>query len=329
MPTRRLPNSDATLTVALQRAHTKLQPMPAADRPVSAPTVDALHLFLTTSGTNWPQLQVDASVALVAQGAATRSYQAAFAKGVMYVSHFVQVLNLAITRGELPVEVRAYYGLDLNDTTIPPLTADADLQLWGPRLIAGEAARVAAGGTPMQFPSITDVESRYTTFVTAGETARTAQAEYQRRLDLIAAQRPEAERLVNEVWDDIENHYRREETSARRRLCRAFGVVYVALPDDKSFDGLLAPGASAVVVQRVLGPETRLRLRNESPAAKIRLCAAATDHAPCPDEVGIALVPGEERDFTRAELGPAGNSYLTVTNLTADAEAHWELTVLG
>lgn len=329
MPYRRLPNSDAATTVALQRADHKLQTMPAADRPVAAATVAALHLFLTAPATSWPQLQTDASVALAAQGAASRAYQEAFAKGVMYVSHFVQVLNLAIARGELPAEARAYYGLDLSDTTVPSLDADADLQLWGPRLIAGEAARVAAGGVPMQFPSIAAVETHYQAFITAGETARTAQGEYQRRLDLIAAQRPEAERLVTEVWDDVENYYRREETSAKRRLCRAFGVVYVGLPDDKAFDGILTPGASAVVVQRVLAPEVRLRVRNDSTEAKLRLCAAPTDNSPCPDDTGIALGPGEEHDVTRAELGPAGHTYLTVTNLTADADATWEVELLG
>ena len=45
-------------------------------------------------------------------------------KARLYVSHFMRVVNMAIMRGELPAETRTYYGLAVEEQTVPSFKSD-------------------------------------------------------------------------------------------------------------------------------------------------------------------------------------------------------------
>ena len=52
-------------------------------------------------------------------------------KARLYVSHFIQVLNFCIARGEMKPAIRSYYGLEEKSSKVPPLLTEQDLLFWG------------------------------------------------------------------------------------------------------------------------------------------------------------------------------------------------------
>ena len=76
-------------------------------------------------------------------------------KARLYISHFIQVLNFCIARGELKPSARTFYGLDENSSKVPSLLTEQDLLQWGEKIIAGEQNRISnGGGNPIYCPSI-------------------------------------------------------------------------------------------------------------------------------------------------------------------------------
>ena len=59
----------------------------------------------------------------------------------MYISHFIQVLNLAAIRGEIKKGQKELYKLDPNNHTLPDLSTEENLITWGQNIIEGEQAR--------------------------------------------------------------------------------------------------------------------------------------------------------------------------------------------
>ena len=52
-------------------------------------------------------------------------------KARLYLTHFIRVMNMAIFRGDLPAESRAFYGLATNESTVPSLNTENELISWG------------------------------------------------------------------------------------------------------------------------------------------------------------------------------------------------------
>ena len=65
---------------------------------------------------------------------------------------------MAILRGELPAETRAYFGLATDESTVPSLNTENDLMSWGRRIIEGEEFRIKKGGSPITNPTIAVVK---------------------------------------------------------------------------------------------------------------------------------------------------------------------------
>ena len=65
----------------------------------------------------------------------------------LYISHFIQVLNLAVLRDEIkPVHKELY---DLPEANVvPDLLSEAALVEWGRKIIEGEQRRTSQGGSP-------------------------------------------------------------------------------------------------------------------------------------------------------------------------------------
>ena len=134
----------------------------------------------------------------------------------MFISHFFQSLNFAIQRC---AETQAkgfdegslkYYATELTTGTTPPLYSDENVALWGKSVIDGEAERVAAGGTPMENPSATEVKVQYDNFV--------------EKLQIVQKEKGE----LDEAVAYLEYHYRKEPASSRRRKLRTYGVRYAS-----------------------------------------------------------------------------------------------------
>ena len=62
---------------------------------------------------------------------ANKQYRKVVQNARMYISHFIQVLNLAVIRGEIKAEQKELYGLDPNNHIVPDLSSEEDLLVWG------------------------------------------------------------------------------------------------------------------------------------------------------------------------------------------------------
>ncbi|MDR1415045.1 MAG: hypothetical protein LBI96_04455, partial [Odoribacteraceae bacterium] len=149
-------------------------------------------------------------------------------KARLYISHFLQVLNLTILRGELKPAARAYYGLPETDARLPPLVAEQDLVAWGEKLIHGEQERTLRGGTPIYSPSIALVRVNFEKFKQASIAQKQFQQSAARYSAELARYRADADALVLDLWNDIEKSFDNiPDENQRRARCEQYGITYV------------------------------------------------------------------------------------------------------
>jgi hypothetical protein len=229
MPFRMLPNTDATRIAALDAAATKAATVPEADRPYPS----AVQAQLTSLGPNFKQQATEAGTALSEQGVATSQATLDFLALQAVVSHFFQVFNLAVGRGVIPREARAHYQLDISSAALPDLITQADVLLWAGRIATGEAARVAtAGAVPMAMPSADEVATAATAYDTSARTQTEKKDAYDDEQGEVAALRPDADKLIRDIWDYVEFAHRAEPGPGKRRKAREWGVTYLTRPGE-------------------------------------------------------------------------------------------------
>jgi len=229
MPFRQLPSSDPTRTKALTGAFAKLGNVPPAAILITPQTATALGTFLP----QWQKEVSERSDALGLQTSSTALLDAAGAKLRTIVSHFIQVFQLGVVRGVFSPSGRASYGLSLNEETVPDLDAEPDLLLWADHVIQGEPRRIAAFAEPaMAMPSAADVQAAltaYNTQLALQTAAKDALESEQADVNLL---RPEADRIILDVWDEVEFALRRLEPPTLRRRAREWGVFYALRPGE-------------------------------------------------------------------------------------------------
>ena len=101
------------------------------------------------------------------QNKKSKEYNEIIRKARLYLTHFIRVMNMAIFRGDLPAETRAFYGLATNESTVPSLNTENELISWGKRIIEGEEFRIRKGGSPITNPTIAVVKVRFENFIEA------------------------------------------------------------------------------------------------------------------------------------------------------------------
>ncbi len=221
---RKLPGSDVTRNKALAKAKAKNDGMPVAHRFLTPTTSARLNtiqpLFKTATQNRGNSLaaQVDATI-----GVAQSFYSAK-----KWVSHFFQVFNLGIVRKKYLQQHRPYYQLDASSDKLPPLGTYQDVALWGERIETGDAARIAAGGAPMENPSAIEVKAVVDDFITKNNDQSARKDSYDQQQEAVAALHDEVDKVIKKVWDEVATFYNEEENSSRRRKCREWGVVYVS-----------------------------------------------------------------------------------------------------
>lgn len=147
-------------------------------------------------------------------------------------SHFFQVLDLAIDRGDFDASVREYHGRDINVPGVPALTSYDDVIFWAGKIATGEAQRAIDEGatfTAFTNPTPAQVAAAHTAFAAA----RAAQAGPKESLTL-AQQAVEAiipgatgiDPLILDLYDETEHTYRHLGEGAMRDLCREWGIIY-------------------------------------------------------------------------------------------------------
>ena len=228
MPSLNRPNSDNTRVKALQGAFNKAQSTPPANLAFSGATLVLLTAFL-------PNLEAEMQQrgsALTSQTAATGALTASRRMLHMFITHFFRVFNFAVARGQFPTTDRGHYQLDVNSESAPLLPNDAELTLWAGRIALGETARVAAGGTPMAFPSAAQVAAAATAFQTQKGVQSSSKDAYNQQQEEVENMRAEADELIDDIWDEVLFTFRKHTPASMRRNAREYGLVYVPAPGE-------------------------------------------------------------------------------------------------
>jgi len=223
MPYRRLPNTDQARIRAMEKALRKCLTDNSSDCPISEPTLAILEIVL-------PKFQhalINLGAARKNQIAKNKDYAELIRKARIYISHFIQVLNFAIVRGELKAEVREHYGLATFAESLPPLVSEKEILEWGKKMIEGEQKRLQKGGSPIYNPSIALVKVNYERFFDSYLFQKNLISTSKRAIKLVTELRPEVDGLILQVWNEIESYFLQNDGTTNREKTSDYGIIYV------------------------------------------------------------------------------------------------------
>ena len=156
---------------------------------------------------------------------ASKSLQDLMKKAKLYISHFIQVFNLAVLRGEIKVDCKSLYGIAPDDFNVPDMVSDAGVMEWGEKVINGEQERLATGGSPIYNPAIAKVKVHFDMFKEAYFQQKIYQKNTTRTLDNLASLRGSMDAVILEVWNQVEDKFRDGNEHSLEK-CREYGLVY-------------------------------------------------------------------------------------------------------
>lgn len=229
MPYRRLPNTDNARLRALKTALKKGEELPPLKLAFTQATLQKLRNFLP-SFDNTLTIQREA---IRNQAKNNKEYINITRKARLFISHFFQVLNLAIMREELPASSREFFGIKENDKRIPSLLSESEIILWGDKLIKGEQERVSKGLNPITNPTFGIVRVRYEKFIEANRYQKSLQSTTIRSQEKIGELRNNADAVILAVWNEVEEFFGNLPEAEKREQASLYGLVYVFRPNEK------------------------------------------------------------------------------------------------
>jgi hypothetical protein len=243
MPYRRLPNTDTARIKAMKIALEKGKELPPNKLAYSSKTIVRLTKFLPQFDHH---LQLYKQV-MASQNKKSKDYNETVRKARVYLTHFIRVMNMAIFRGELPAETRAFFGLATNDSTVPSFNTENELMSWGRRIIEGEEFRIKKGGSPITNPTIAVVKVRFGNFIEAWtfhNTLAKRTVEYSEKNTTL---RKEADEIILKLWNEVEESHNSLPEEIRKALCEEYGLVYFYRKGELRKENSAIPKTSAPV----------------------------------------------------------------------------------
>ena len=222
MPYRRLPNTDAARIKSLRCALEQDLLLPFPDRMISVEIAEVASVFLSA----FENARAEYERAFNTQIHENKIFQELTKNAKLYISHFIQVFNLAVIRKEINPELKSLYGLEPDSQNVPELSSDALVLEWGDRIIQGEKARLEKRGTPLYNPTIAKVQVHYDMFRTAYYQQKILQKSTARALSKLSSLRIKADEIICNIWNQIENKYANMDLEKRLDNCKKYGVVY-------------------------------------------------------------------------------------------------------
>lgn len=230
MPYRRLPNTDLSRIAALKRivdmSATKHNNVQIIDFRIVQEITTLLDKFKNEQ--KLYQQNYDAFIKL------NKTFKVETQKARLYLSHFIQVLNMTIMRGELKKEIKSGYGLDPESNAVPNLTGEQSIIDWGRKIIAGEEARTKKGGVPIYNPTIAKVKVHYDIFADHLFSIRTYRESIAKHLNGVTRMRPMVDDVILDIWNLVEQTYDDLPFSLKIEKCKAFGLIYYFRESEKA-----------------------------------------------------------------------------------------------
>jgi len=96
--------------------------------------------------------------------------------------------------------------------------------------------------------------------------------------------------------------------------------------EDGAIAGIVQGGGILNIESDGITSSSQFTLRNTG-VTTLRFALSSAPDA-IPDAIGLTVEPGETRQVSASALGPSGNTFLNVQNLSADVAGGWEVVVL-
>lgn len=176
---------------------------------------------------------------------ANKNYRRVVQNARMYISHFIQVLNLAVIRGEVKAEQKELYQLDPHNHIVPDLSSEEDLLVWGDNIIQGEQKRTSMGGFPIYNPAIAKVKVHYDIFKEEQMSHTLHKKVTSRVMGDVESQRKQADAIILTIWNEVEDYYKDLLPYDKLCHCKNYGVIYYYRPTEKR----LSPETDAEIVR--------------------------------------------------------------------------------
>ncbi len=223
MPYRRLPNTDNARHKSLLKAYQRGKEIPPFKLAFSQSTYQRIVSFLPA----FEKKILQQKSALTRQIERNKDYHDLQKKAKLYLSHFIQVIHMAIQRGEISASILDFHGLNDYSKKLPPLNTEEDVINWGEKIIEGETQRIRRGMSPVTNPTIAVVKVRYEKFLEAYRYQKNLQVANNRALKELADIRPQADDIILQVWNEVEESFKDLPDDLRREKAMEYGLVYV------------------------------------------------------------------------------------------------------
>lgn len=223
MPYRRLPNTDNARIKAMKRAHELGSELPPFKLAFSQATYSQIKATLPA----FENAIVDYRNSMNLHAEKNKEYHSKLKKAKLYISHFIQVVDMAIARGELKPAVRSFYGLNEEERKLPSMNSEEELIQLGKQLIEGERNRKLKGRAPITNPTIALVQVYFDKYMDA----YTHQQSLKNRSNLAHEKleniREKVDGNIQQAWNEIEDTFKDLPEDIRREKAADYGVVYV------------------------------------------------------------------------------------------------------
>ncbi len=232
--TRKLPNSNVTRQLALNKARETNTNTPPAQTALSPATIARL---IQVPMYNSALQSVDTAKAQYNSNTPVKDLAVATCR--LLTNHFIQVFNLGVDRGKYAAAQRAYFGLDVDSGALPDLRSEEMVRLWAHKLVTGDLQRTTDGGLPMANPDISEVQTALTAMETQMNAHDTLAVTLNSKQEAVDALNPEADKLIKRIWDEVETYFGEGTPESKRNSARVWGVVYVTEGAPAMLSGLV------------------------------------------------------------------------------------------
>jgi hypothetical protein len=230
MPYRRLPNTDLARLRALRIAYEKGKEIPPFKLAFSQATlqkvISSIHSF--------EKIVQESRQAYNIQVQKSKDYTKKLKKTRLYISHFIQVVNMAIARGDMTPSDRDFFGFGRDQSRVPSFGSEGEVISWGEKIIQGEGLRIKKGLTPVTNPTMAVVKVRYEDFLEAHRHQKILQKNLQRSQEKLVEQRTVIDSIIATVWNEVEDHFKDLRDDDRRDSARMYGIVYFYRRSEKA-----------------------------------------------------------------------------------------------
>jgi hypothetical protein len=230
MPYRRLPNTDLARLRALRIAYEKGKELTPFQLAFSQATFQKVLSNLH----NFEKIVQESRQAFNKQVEKSIDYTKALKKVKLYMSHFIQVVNMAIARGDLTPADRGYFGFGSDQSRVPSFGSEAEVIAWGQKIIQGETARLKKGLNQITNPTMAVVKVRYEDFLEAYNFQKILQKNLQRMQEKLIEERRIADTIIVSIWNEVEDHFKDLPDETRRNNAKIYGVVYFFRKSEQS-----------------------------------------------------------------------------------------------